>query len=463
MINNIMIAVTAVTLAASVCLGYFTLTRLKNSKREFFVLANFCIVIFELGYLSELCASTVDGGLLATSIMYTGGAFIAPLCLVFVQKYCEWMLHYLINIFIFACGISIVLLVWTSEYHNLYYTSYWYDNISPVHHLGVTYGILYPLGYIYAICCTILSIIILLRKFSAFDRNKRIRMVFISFEIVAPITAFALYFFNINLKGANFTPIFIMASMALLYFGLIKYDLLENEETIRAQNWLKDMIGNISHDLKTPLTVLGQYLEILDDPSMVLNEEERSNYIRVAYRKNEELQRMISNLFEITRMESGQSTCRPEWQPVAWLAAELENKYQNYIESLGIAFSVEYTEPFDIRLDHDKMVSVFDNIIYNAVRHTTTGSITVSLSCGAEGMGTIRIADTGEGIAAEHLPHLFERFYKVEAARSGSSGDGGIGLYITKSNILCMGGDITVCSQLNGGTVFTIFLPAEIK
>jgi signal transduction histidine kinase len=257
-----------------------------------------------------------------------------------------------------------------------------------------------------------------------------------------------------------------MVSMILLYFGVFKYDLLENEETIRSQNWLKDMIGNISHDLKTPLTILGQYLEILDDNTITLDELERTDYVHIAYNKNLNLQRLIRNLFEITRIESSQLVYNMEWQSAEDLASELEDKYAKFLASMDLSFSAICHKPCLIYLDRDKIWSVFNNIVFNAIRHTPHGgSISVTMQYSpddiASGVCTITIADTGEGIEKQHLPHIFERFYKASRARN--TGDSGIGLYIDQTNVHNMGGNITVESEPNKGTAFAITLAANEK
>ena len=234
------------------------------------------------------------------------------------------------------------------------------------------------------------------------------------------------------------------------------------------------MIGNISHDLKTPLTVLGQYLEILDDNSITMDELERADYVHIAYNKNLNLQRLIRNLFEITRIESGQLIYNLEWQSVADIVSDLRDKYAKFLANMGLSFSVSCDTPCLIHLDKDKIWSVFNNIIFNAIRHTPRGgSISVTMryslnSTEADGSGgiasgicTITITDTGEGIEKQHLPRIFERFYKVSQARN--TGDSGIGLYIAQTSIHSMGGNITVESEPNKGTAFAITLAAKEK
>jgi len=461
--NNIMIIIITITAIISAGLAYFALTRLQSKKREFFVLYIICIFIISVGYLLELTATTANGGLIAVKVMYIGSMLSCTFSLIFVQKYIEKEFPKIINGIIVAIGIFFILLVWTSDFHTLYYSNYWYNNISPVNHLGIEPGILYPFGITFPAICILISFVLLLKRIFTANREKRKNYILYIFCVISPFITHVLYILGIDMFGGYLTMIILTIALILLYFGIVKNDLLENEETIRSQNWLKDMIGNISHDLKTPVTVMGQYLEILDDNTISLEDAERSDYIRIAYNKNLNLQRLIRNLFEITRIESGQLVYNIENYSVSELTSELENKFAKYLETCGLSFSVSFNKPCEIKLDKDKIWSVFNNIIYNAVRHTPQGgaiSVAMDFLETPEGKGkcAITITDTGEGIEANHLPYIFDRFYKVSQARN--KGDSGIGLYIVKAIVQNIGGEITVKSELNKGTAFTIMLNA---
>jgi signal transduction histidine kinase len=458
-----MIIIITITAVISASLGYFALTRLQSKKREFFLLYIICIFITSVGYLLELTATTANGGLIAVKVMYIGSVLFCPFFLIFVQKYTEKEFPKIINGIIVAIGIIFILLVWTSDFHTLYYTHYWYDDVSAVNHLGIERGILYPFGIFYPVVCNAISFVLLLKRIFTTSREKRKNYMLCIFCAVSPFATHVLYIFDIDLYGGYASMIIITISLILLYFGIVKNDLLENEETIRSQNWLKDMIGNISHDLKTPLTVMGQYLELLDDNTITLKDTERADYIHIVYNKNLNLQRLIRNLFEITRIESGQLVYNIENYPVSELAFELEHKFAKFLETCGLSFSVSYNRLCQIKLDKDKIWSVLNNIIYNAVRHTSRGgAICVTADFletpGGSGKCAITITDTGEGIDDKHLPYIFDRFYKVSQARN--KGESGIGLYIVKTIVQNIGGEITVKSELNKGTAFTISLSA---
>lgn len=226
---------------------------------------------------------------------------------------------------------------------------------------------------------------------------------------------------------------------------------------------MKEMIGNISHDLKTPLTALSQNLELLYDKEIPTDKIEREDYLNIAYHKNLDLQRLIKNLFEVNRIETGQVAYSLEWIRVSTLFADITEKYNSFVRSKGLVFEAYTEEDTEIQIDIEKIWSVFDNLIYNAMRYTKIGGkITVSFEVKENGIAEIVISDTGCGIASEHLPHIFEQFYKVSKSRNERDGDSGMGLYIVKTNVEGMGGTVTVKSVLEQGTKFVLAFKTKI-
>lgn len=234
-----------------------------------------------------------------------------------------------------------------------------------------------------------------------------------------------------------------------------------NEQLAASQAALREMISNISHDLKTPLTVLNNYLELLGDETIASSEQERTEYLGIAYNKNLDLQRLIHNLFEVTRMEGGTTVYRPEWVSAYSLMAEAGRKYGDLVCDKGVSFQAESDKTLELKIDKNKIWSVLDNLIYNALRYTPEGQ-SISLSLFRNGdRAELTVADTGEGIAAEHLPHIFERFYKVSAERGEKDGSSGLGLYIVKTTVEAMDGAVSVVSEPGKGTTFTLTFPAR--
>ena len=234
-----------------------------------------------------------------------------------------------------------------------------------------------------------------------------------------------------------------------------------NRQLAASQAALREMISNISHDLKTPLTVLNNYLELLGDETIASSEQERTEYLGIAYHKNLDLQRLIHNLFEVTRMEGGTVVYRLEWVQGSKLMAEAERKYADLVCDKGLSFQAEADETLEIKIDRNKIWSVLDNLVYNALRHTPEGgSISLCLFRNRN-RAVLTVADTGEGIGAEHLPRIFERFYKVSQERGEKDGSSGLGLYIVKTTAEAMGGTVEVESVPGKGTVFTLTFPAN--
>ena len=219
-----------------------------------------------------------------------------------------------------------------------------------------------------------------------------------------------------------------------------------------SEQYLKDMVGNISHDLKTPLTVVGLNLERLTDADKPKTEAEARRYASVAYNKTLDLQRLTRNLFEAVRMEGGKATFNPDWVKLSVLLPEVYHRYAEYVESNRVTLAVRYGEDREVLADTEKLWSVFDNTINNALRYTPEGG-SISITAEPDGPEALRlsIADTGSGIPAEHLPRIFDRFYKADQSRDAKGGDSGLGLYIVKSVVEGMG---AVCpSHLNRARV----------
>ncbi len=223
-----------------------------------------------------------------------------------------------------------------------------------------------------------------------------------------------------------------------------------------SQQTLKEMLGNISHDLKTPLTVLSTHLELLnlpDDDS--IDATARGQYAKVAYNKAQDLQRLINNLFAVTRMETGRLVYHTQWMSSAQLLDTLRLRYADEVAARDLTLDVVEGGAGQLWLDPEKVLSVFDNLIYNALRYTPPGGrITLTAQPLDASHMQVRVCDTGCGIAPQHLPRIFERFYKVDDARSG--GDSGLGLYIVKTTMEHMDGAVDVHSTEGVGTTFLL-------
>ena len=461
MIGNIVLIFTIATMISSATFGFLTLTRMKSTKREYIVMGTFCIFVLELGYLLEMMATTTDGGLTAMRIMYFAGGLVAPLFLMFTQEYCEIRLPKIVNISMFVSAFVVVLLMWTTDRHLLFYASYWYDDISQVNNLAVTQGPLYQLCVYQPAVCVALSVGIIIKKIRENKGKKHINLYLMIYGALTPVLPSFLHLTNINIHGANYTSIFLGITTIILYWGVFRNDLLENEETIRSQNWLKDMIGNISHDLKTPLSVMSVNLEALTELAETQSDAEYQRHVRVAYQKNLDLQRLTNNLFQVTRIETGHGKYSPQWISLLTLLVNVKEKNNDYLENRGISFDVTAGMDVEISTDPQYVHSVFDNIIYNAVRHTESGgSITITTE-NKDSAAVVTVTDTGCGVDPEFLPHVFDRFFKGSPARGGKGGESGLGLFIVKSVMEGCGGSATAQSKPGKGMSIILTFPAR--
>lgn len=218
------------------------------------------------------------------------------------------------------------------------------------------------------------------------------------------------------------------------------------------------LLSDVAHELRTPVATLTGHLEGLEDGVSELTPE----LVAVLRAQGARLTRLSEDLAAVTRAESGELalalvvTDAAELLRVAHLAAADRAATQRV--DLVLAETAGRTH---VRADADRMGQVLGNLVDNALRHTRAGGqVTLAATAGA---GTVRltVTDTGEGIAPEHLPHVFERFYRAESARDRTSGGSGIGLAITKALVEAHGGHVTASSDGPGrGATFTVALPA---
>jgi signal transduction histidine kinase len=226
---------------------------------------------------------------------------------------------------------------------------------------------------------------------------------------------------------------------------------LEGVERLR-----RDLVANVSHELKTPITAIRAHLENLLDGV----ERPDPETLQVMLTQSERLGRLVDQLLDLSRLASGDV-------PLDRAPVELAPLVSQVLSEIDVARSdrgvvVEADVPKDLpaaMADRERIHQVLFNLVDNAVRFTPAGGgVTVSASR-HNGSVELRVADTGVGIPPEHLPRLFERFYRVDPARSREDGGTGIGLAIARSVVEAHGGTITAESQIGRGSVFTFDLP----
>ena len=219
------------------------------------------------------------------------------------------------------------------------------------------------------------------------------------------------------------------------------------------------LLADLGHEMRTPVATLDAYLEALEDGVATLDAE-TADLLRSQTKR---LARLSEDISSVSSVEEGQTRLdmRPV-QPASLVAAAVAEACEAY-EAKGVRLLTRIpTRLPNLHLDPDRMGQVLGNLLDNALRHTPAGgTVTISATTSARTGGVgLSVADTGDGIAAEHLPHVLERFYRVDAARDRAHGGSGIGLAIAKALVEAHGGQLTVTSPGTGqGSTFRVFLP----
>jgi len=218
----------------------------------------------------------------------------------------------------------------------------------------------------------------------------------------------------------------------------------------------RDFVANASHELKTPVAALRALAETLltalpDDP-----EAARGFAVRIG-REAERLDTLVRDLLDLSRVERGTLDVEPV--DLVGLAKEVVGSYADRAEERRIKLRTELRPNVAMRGDRAQLGLLLSNLIDNALRHTSSkGTVRVRLD-GSESRAVLQVADTGEGIPANELPRIFERFYRVDKARARQTGGTGLGLAIVRHVAESHGGMVTVDSELRRGTTFTVTLP----
>jgi len=236
-----------------------------------------------------------------------------------------------------------------------------------------------------------------------------------------------------------------------------------NEQLLELQNTdaaRRELIASVSHDLRTPLAALRGYLETLLLKDATLTDSERHNYVEIAVKQSERLSALVNELFELTKLEAGDTRLNCEPFQFAELAQDVVQKFELAARKKNIELiaQIAHAAPFvdgDIAL----LERVLENLLENALRHTSSGGrVQLTVHPRADRI-QVQVSDTGSGIPEKDLPYVFERFYRVDKSRNEYSGGAGLGLAIARRVIELHGGEISVSSEAGHGTCFMFTLP----
>ncbi|MDR7416423.1 MAG: ATP-binding protein [Armatimonadota bacterium] len=226
----------------------------------------------------------------------------------------------------------------------------------------------------------------------------------------------------------------------------------------RLEGLRRDLVADVAHELRTPLAGLAGYLEGMLDGVVEPSEEVLARMQREVRR----LERLVEDLQEVSRVEAGQVTLHLRSTSLAEVLEGVLARLRPQFDDKGIELSVELPGDLPrVRADPDRVAQILTNLLGNALRYTPSGGRVMVRAWRTGGEVALAVSDTGIGIPPEHLPHVFDRFYRVDRSRSRRGGGTGIGLTIAKGLVELHGGQIWAESQGPGqGSTFTFTLPA---
>lgn len=233
-------------------------------------------------------------------------------------------------------------------------------------------------------------------------------------------------------------------------FNKMSLDLFEADQK------RKQMTADITHDLSTPLQIISGYMEMLENDQIHLSPER----IEIIKTEIEHLRRLVGDMTTLTQAESGGLEVQPQVVQPAALLERVQLAFQPIAaqKDIQLVLNAQPDLP-EISVDEGRMIQVLKNMVENAIRYTPSQGV-ITLSADADEQVHLRVKDSGEGIAAEDLPYVFDRFYRADKARGRSTGKLGLGLAICKTLVNAMGGTISAESEgKNQGTSIVVSFP----
>ncbi|MEM8867889.1 MAG: ATP-binding protein, partial [Verrucomicrobiota bacterium] len=240
---------------------------------------------------------------------------------------------------------------------------------------------------------------------------------------------------------------------------LVLHDItrLKSLEVVR-----RDFVANVSHELRTPLTIIKGFAETLVEDNETLDLESRARFLDKIVNNSQRLHYLVEDLLTLSRLESKPEQVVPELQSLRKLFLETADNYQGRIQTESQRIEVDFDELIgDFAFDRFRINQVIDNLIENVFRYAPDFTLLrlVARFDAKSNMVECSVVDDGPGIPAKDLPHIFERFYRVDKGRSRERGGTGLGLSITKHIVQLHGGAVTAQSEASVGTTIFFTLP----
>ncbi len=252
----------------------------------------------------------------------------------------------------------------------------------------------------------------------------------------------------------SLVPVCVAGRLASVLLVAQNVTELRRLETVR-----RDFVANVSHELRTPLATIRAMAETLHDGAKD-DEEVAGSFLTTIIGETDRLKRIADDLLVLSDAESRSGEDTP--YDLSELVRDIVARFAQPATRAGVSLSADIPDGLRARGNPDQVEQVFINLVDNAIKYTPSGgSVTVAGEAAADTV-TVRVSDTGIGIMSQDLPRIFERFYRVDKARSRRSGGTGLGLSIVKHIVESHGGSVSVESQFNRGSTFAVLLPRHI-
>lgn len=220
----------------------------------------------------------------------------------------------------------------------------------------------------------------------------------------------------------------------------------------------QEFLSNVSHELRTPLAAITAYTETLLDGG--LDDHDNSlRFLHTIHRNAERMRALVSDISELSAIESGAVSLRLERLPLNQLVNDVFSGLLPRASQLGVSLKNQIAEDLYVSADRRRLEQILVNLVDNAIKFNRPGGHVTVNACAADDQHLITVRDTGPGIPPESLPRVFERFYRVDKARSREAGGTGLGLAIVKHLARAHGGEAYVTSEVGAGSEFSIKLP----
>jgi signal transduction histidine kinase len=241
--------------------------------------------------------------------------------------------------------------------------------------------------------------------------------------------------------------------------------IVKNLDEIKTMDALRrDLVANVSHDLRTPLSTIHGYIETLIIKAESLTTEERKEYLQTVLTSTERLRKLVEELFELSKLEAKQTRPKPEPFSLSELVQDIGQKYHIIAKQKNLSFECMFPKDIPLVVADIAMIDrIIQNLVDNAIKFTPSGgTVRIELIRISDAI-TVQISDTGTGILPEDIPHIFDRYNKGSQKNILQNDGAGLGLAIVKKILEVHDLSIDVQSRVNEGTSLTFLLPVYVR